>query len=333
MKPTTLSTRRARILLPLAAAAAAALGALPRAARAQAAWPNRPVKIIVPFSSGSGTDILARIVAEHLGKSLGQGFVVDNRQGADGILGTDMITKAAPDGYTLGFIPSSPIVMNPALYAKLPFDPIRDLIPVANMAMVGCVLGVQPELPVKNVPELIAYAKANPGKLNYAAGSTFTHLAGEMFKYLSGTNIVAIPYKGTAPQVTAMLGKEVEIIFDPFLGVQHFKSGKIRPLAVTSSRRSGVFPDLPTLQEAGLKDYQVETWIAMFAPAGTPKAIVDTLHNEMTRITSLPEVRARLADLSYEPVIESQDQFSRRIVADTARWAKTVKDANFQVNK
>ena len=332
MNLNTMNARRARILLPLAAAAAA-LGGLPGTARAQAAWPSRTVKIIVPFSAGSGTDILARIVADYLGKSLGQAFVVDNRQGADGILGTDMITKAAPDGYTLGFIPSSPIVMNPALYAKLPFDPIKDLIPVANMAMVGCVLGVQPELPVKNVPELIAYAKANPGKLNYAAGSTFTHLAGEMFKYLSGTNIVAIPYKGTAPQVTAMLGKEVEIIFDPFLGVQHFKSGKIRPLAVTSSRRSGIFPDLPTLQEAGLKDYQVETWIAMFAPAGTPKAIVDTLHGEMTRITSLPEVRARLADLSYEPVIETQDAFSRRIVADTARWAKTVKDANFQVNK
>ena len=321
--------RRARVLLPLAAALCAA----PLGLFAQTPWPSRPVKIIVPFSAGSGTDILARIVSEHLTKSLGQSFVVDNKQGADGILGTEMIAKAVPDGYTLGFVPSSPIVMNPALYAKLPFDPIKDLIPVANMAIVGCVLGVQPEMPVKNVQELIAYAKANPGKLNYAAGSTFTHLAGEMFKYLSGTSIQAIPYKGTAPQVTAMLGKEVEIIFDPFLGVQHFKAGKIRPLAVTSSRRSGVFPDLPTLQEAGLKDYQVETWIAMFAPPGTPKAIVDTLHSEMTRITALPEVRARLADLSYEPVAESQDQFSKRIVSDTARWAKTVKDANFQVNK
>ncbi len=324
-------TRTTHLLLRLAAASL--LAALSLAASAQGAWPNRPVKLIVPFSAGSGTDILARIVSEHLGKSLGQAFVVDNRQGADGILGTDQVAKAAPDGYTLGFIPSSPIVMNPALYAKLPFDPIKDLIPVANMALVGCVLGVQPELPVKNVAELIAYAKANPGKLNYAAGSTFTHLAGEMFKYLSGTQIVAIPYKGTAPQVTAMLGKEVEVIFDPFLGVQHIKAGKIRPLAVTSSRRSSVFPDLPTLQEAGLKDYTVETWIAMFAPPGTPKAIVDQLHNEMTRITALPEVRARLADMSYEPVAESQEQFSKRIVADTARWAKTVKDANFQINK
>ena len=331
MKSTSMTARRARVLMPLAAAAA--LCAAPFTLRAQAAWPNRPVKVIVPFSAGSGTDILARIVSEQMTRSLGQAFVVDNKQGADGILGTDLIAKSPPDGYTLGFIPSSPIVMNPALYAKLPFDPIKDLIPVANMAMVGCVLGVQPELPVKNVAELIAYATANPGKLNYAAGSTFTHLAGEMFKYLSGTSIQAIPYKGTAPQVTAMLGKEVDIIFDPFLGVQHIKAGKIRPLAVTSSRRSSVFPELPTLQEAGLNGYQVETWIAMFAPPGTPKAIVDTLHREMNRITNLPEVRTRMGELSYEPVVETQEQFSRRIVADTARWAKTVKDANFQVNK
>lgn len=302
-------------------------------AAAQGAYPNRPVKLIVPFSAGSGTDILARLVAERLTKSLGQAFVVDNKQGADGIIGTDQIAKATPDGYTLGFVPSSPIVMNPALYAKLPFDPIKDLIPVSSMALLSCVLGVQPELPIKNVQELIAYAKANPGKLNYAAGSTFTHLAGEMFKYLSGANIVAIPYKGTAPQVTAMLGKEVEIIFDPFLAVQHIKAGKIRPLAVTSSRRSSIFPDLPTLQEAGLQDYQVETWIAMFAPPGTPKPIVDLLHAEMANIIATPDVRIRLAEMSYDPIVESQDQFAKRIVADTARWAKIVKDANFQVNK
>ena len=307
---------------------------LPHAARAQAqGWPNRPVKFIVPFSAGSGTDILARVLAESMGKATGQGFVVDNKQGADGIVGTEQVVKAPPDGYTIGVIPSSPIVMNPALYKTLPFDPIKDLIPVANIASVGCVLGVQPDLPIRNVQDLVAYAKANPGKLNYAAGSTFTHLAGEMFKYISGTDMQAIPYKGTAPQVTAMLGKEVQVIFDPFLGVEHFRSGKIRPLAVTSSRRSGVFPDLPTLAEAGLKDYQVETWIGVFAPVGTPKAIVDRIHAETIRTFSAPEGRERLAKLSYDFLPDTQDQLARRIVADTARWAKTVKDANFQVNK
>ena len=299
---------------------------------AQGNYPNRPVRIIVPFSAGSGTDILARMVAERLTKTLGQSFVVENKQGADGILGTDQIAKSAPDGYILGMVPSSPIVMNPALY-KLPFDPIKDLTPVVVMANLSCVVGVQPNLPIKNVQELIAYAKANPDKLNYAAGSTFTHLAGEMFKYIAGVNMTAIPYKGTAPQVTAFLGNEIEVIFDPFLGVQHIKSGRIRPLAVTAAKRSGVFPDLPTLQEAGLKDYVVETWVAMFAPPGTPKAIVDLLHAEVNKITASPDVRARLADLSYDPIIESQDQFSKRIVADTARWAKTVKDSKFQVSK
>jgi tripartite-type tricarboxylate transporter receptor subunit TctC len=325
------SASRRRALQSGVALAASSL--LPLGALAQQPWPTRPVKFIVPFSAGSGTDILARVLAEQLTKSTGQAFVVENKQGADGIIGTEQIVKAAPDGYTIGVIPSSPIVMNPALYKQMPFDPMKDLVPVANIASVGCVLGVQPDLPIRNVQELVAYAKANPGKLNYAAGSTFTHLAGEMFKHLSGTNLVAVPYKGTAPQVTAMLGKEVEVIFDPFLGVEHFRAGKIRPLAVTGSRRSSVFPDLPTLAEAGLKDYQVETWIGVFAPVGTPKAIVDKLHAEVNRIFATPEARERLAKLSYDPLPDSQDQFAKRIVSDTARWGRIVKDANFQVNK
>jgi tripartite-type tricarboxylate transporter receptor subunit TctC len=327
---TPISRRRG---LQLAAATLSGGFFAPLAQAQQPVWPNRPVKFIVPFSAGSGTDILARILAENLSRSTGQGFVVDNRQGADGILGTDLIAKSAPDGYTIGVVPSSPIVMNPALYAKLPFDPIKDLIPVANIARVGCVLGVQPGLPINNVQDLIAYAKAHPGKLNYAAGSTFTHLAGEMFKLLTGTSMQAIPYKGTAPQVTAMLSKEIDVIFDPFLGVQHFKAGRIRPLAVTSASRSNVFPDLPTLQEAGVKDYQVETWIGVFAPASTPKAIVDQLHREVNRVFASAEARQRLQDLSYDPLPDSQEVFARRILADTARWARTVKEANFQPNK
>ena len=331
MKKSTDSPRRRGLQLAAASVAGSLLAPL---ARAQASpWPSRAVKFIVPFSAGSGTDILARLLAEQLARSTGQGFVVDNRQGADGILGTDMIAKATPDGYTLGVVPSSPIVMNPALYEKLPFDPIKDLVPVANIARVGCVLGVQPGLPIQNVQDLIAYAKANPGKLNYAAGSTFTHLAGEMFKLLTGTSMQAIPYKGTAPQVTAMLSKEVDVIFDPFLAVQHIKAGRIRPLAVTSASRSNVFPELPTLQEAGVKDYQVETWIGVFAPVATPKAIVDQLHAEVSRVFTSPQARQRLQELSYDPLLDTQEQFASRIQADTARWAKTVRDANFKVNK
>ncbi|QHE83698.1 Bug family tripartite tricarboxylate transporter substrate binding protein [Hydrogenophaga sp. BPS33] len=315
----------------LGAASLAALAGLPLAVHAQGAWPNRVVKIVVPFSAGSGTDVTARLVAEHLSSRLGQPFVVENKQGADGLIGAEQVAKSTPDGYTLGVIPSSAIVMNPALY-KMPFDPMKDLVPVANLAGVGLVLGVQPEMPVRNVAELVAYLKERPGQLNFAAGSTFTRLAGEMFKHATGTDVVAIPYKGTAPQVTAMLGKEVQIVFDPFLGLPHMKAGKIRPLAVTSASRSSVLPELPTLRESGLRDVVVETWIAVFAPAGTPAAVVDKLRSEVAQIMALPDVRARLAGLSYDVITETPEQFSQRIRDDTARWAKTVKDANFKLN-
>jgi tripartite-type tricarboxylate transporter receptor subunit TctC len=311
---------------------ACVLLAAPLSATAQLGYPNRPVRIIVPFTPGSGTDIVARIAAEHLTKSTGQAFVVENRQGADGALGSDNVAKAPPDGYLLGVIPASPIVMNPALY-KLPFDPIKDLVPVSSMASLGFVLTVSPSLPVRNVQELVAHAKANPGKLNYAAGSTVVHLAGELFKLATGTDIVAIPYKGTAPQVTAVLANEVAMTFDPFLGFSHVKAGKLRPIAVTSSKRSSLLPEIPTLQEAGLKDYVVETWIGMFAPGGTPKPIVELLQKEVIRIVALPEVKERLAGLSYEPVGSTSEQFAAQIAADTAMWAKTVKDTNFKVTK
>ena len=319
-----------QMILPVAAAGL--LAAAPLTASAQGAYPNRPVKIIVPISVGSGTDIVARMVAERLSKALGQPFVVENKPGADGNIGVEYVVKASADGYVLGVIASSPVVMNPAIY-KLPFDPIKDLAPIVNMAHLGLVLGVQPTLPVKNVQELIAYAKANPGKLNYAAGSTFFHLAGELFKHATATDIVAIPYNGTAPQVTAMLGNEVDVIFDALVGLQHFKSGRFRALAVTSSSRSSLLPDVPTMQEAGIKDVVVETWIGMFAPAGTPKQIVNLLNAEVAKIIASPEVRARLAGLSYEPLHTSPEQFAGQIVADTARWAKTVKDSNFTIKK
>lgn len=316
----------------LAACAAAALAAPLGAAAQQGNWPSRPVKFIVPFSAGSGTDILARVLAEKLTAKYNQGFVVENKQGADGIIGTEQIVRSTPDGYTIGVIPSSPIVMNPALF-KLPFDPQKDLLPVANIAGLGTVLGIQPTIPAKNVAEFVAHLKANPGKLNYAAGSTFTHLAGEMFKHVTGTDMQAVPYKGTAPMVTAMLGNEVQVIFDPFLGAQHMKSGRIRPLAVTSAKRSSVFPDVPTLEELGYKGAVVETWIGVFAPVGTPPAIVNQLNADVKAILDLPDVKKKLADLSYDAIVETPQQMAQRITADTARWAKTVKDANFKVDK
>ena len=313
-------------------AALSLLAALPLAAAAQDKYPSKPVRIIVPFSAGSGTDIVARIYADHMSKLTGQGYVVDNRQGADGIIGTEMIAKAAPDGYTLGVVPASPMTMNPALY-PLPYDPRKDFIPVANFASLGFVLVVNPSVPAKTVQELVAHAKANPGKLNYAAGSTVVHIAGEWFKIATGTDIVAIPYKGTAPQVTAVLANEVSMTFDPYLGISHVKSGKMRPIAVTSSRRSSGLPDVPTLDEAGIKGLVVETWIGLFAPAGTPRAAVDLLQSEAVRMIGLPATRERLATLSYEPVGMTTEPFAKLIDADIQRWARMVKDTGFKVTK
>ena len=312
--------------------AAGVLAVAAMTASAQTPYPNRPVKVIVPISAGSGTDVVARLVADRLSKALGQPFLVENKAGADGAIGGDFLAKSAPDGYVLGTFAASVVAMNPAIY-KLPFDPIKDFAPIANLAALGAVLGVQPSLPINNVAELVAYAKANPGKLNYAAGSTFFHLAGELFKHATGTDIVAIPYNGTAPQVTAMLSNDVQLIFDPFVGLQHFRSGRFKALAVTSATRSSLLPDVPTLQEAGLNGVVVDTWIGMFAPAGTPRPIVNLLNAEITKIIAMPEVRARLAALSYEPVQTTPEQFATQIQADTARWAKTVKDSNFTVKK
>ncbi len=313
-------------------AALSLLAALPLAAAAQDKYPSKPVRIIVPISAGSGTDIVARIYADHMSKLTGQGYVVDNRQGADGIIGTEMIAKAAPDGYTLGVVPASPMTMNPALY-PLPYDPRKDFIPVANFASLGFVLVVNPSVPAKTVQELVAHAKANPGKLNYAAGSTVVHIAGEWFKIATGTDIVAIPYKGTAPQVTAVLANEVSMTFDPYLGISHVKSGKMRPIAVTSSRRSSGLPDVPTLDEAGIKGLVVETWIGLFAPAGTPRAAVDLLQSEAVRMIGLPATRERLATLSYEPVGMTTEPFAKLIDADIQRWARMVKETGFKVTK
>ena len=304
----------------------------PCSVTAQDKYPGKPVRIIVPFSVGSGTDIVARFFADHMTKATGQGFVVDNRQGADGIIGVDAIAKAAPDGYTLGVVPASPMTMNPALY-PLPYDPVKDFAAVTNLASLGFVLAVNASVPARNVQELIAHAKANPGKLNYAAGSTVVHIAGEWFKIATGTDIVAIPYKGTAPQVTAVLANEVAMTFDPYLGLAHMKSGRMRALAVTSAKRSAALPETPTLEEAGIKGLVVETWIGLFAPAATPRPALDLLQREAMRFVATPEFKERMAGLSYEPSGLSGEQFSAQIAADIGRWAKMVKETGFKVSK
>ncbi|WP_238530122.1 tripartite tricarboxylate transporter substrate binding protein [Alicycliphilus denitrificans] len=269
-------------------------------------------------------------MSERLTVALAQPVVLDNRAGANGIIGTDAVAKAAPDGYTLLMTTGGAQTVSPSLYA-LPYDSIRDLAPISMVATLGTMLVVHPSVPARTLQEFVALAKAQPGKLNYAAGSSLLHLVGETFKLATGTDIVAIPYKGTGPQLSAVLAGEAAMTIDPFTAVQHVKSGRLRALAVLSRKRSSLLPDVPTLQEAGVSGVELDAWAGMLAPAGTPAPVLKRLHDEVAKIVALPEFRDRLAALNYEPAGSTPEQFSQLIATDTAKWAKAVKATNFKV--
>jgi tripartite-type tricarboxylate transporter receptor subunit TctC len=293
-------------------------------------WPSKPIRLVVPFPPGGATDVVARLFSERLATALGQPVVLDNRAGANGMIGTDAVAKAAPDGYTLLMTTGGAQTVSPSLY-KMPYDSIKDLAAISQVATLDAMLVVHPSVPAKNVQELIALAKAQPGKLNYAAGSALIHLIGEIFKLTTGTDIMMIPYKGTGPQLSAVLAGETTMTVDPFTAVQHVKTGKLRALAVLSRKRSSLLPDVPTMQEAGVSGVELDAWAGLMAPTGTPAAIIKRLHAEVTKIVAMPDVRERLATLNYEPVGSTPEQFSRLIAADTAKWAKAVKATNFKV--
>ncbi|MES2248081.1 MAG: tripartite tricarboxylate transporter substrate binding protein [Pseudomonadota bacterium] len=313
--------------LVLLASAAAAFSPLPAWSDT---WPGKPIRMIVPFAPGGATDVVARLVSERLSVALGQPVVLDNRAGANGIIGTDAVAKAAPDGYTLLMTTGGAQTVSPSLY-PMPYDSIRDLTPISMVATLGTMIVVHPSVPAKTLQEFIALAKAQPGKLNYAAGSSLLHLVSETFKLATGTDIVAIPYKGTGPQLAAVLAGETSMTIDPFTAVQHVKSGRLRALAVLSRKRSSLLPDVPTLQEAGVSGVDLDAWAGMLAPAGTPAPVVNRLHAEIAKIVALPDFRERLATLNYEPAGTTPEQFAQLIATDTAKWAKAVKATNFKV--
>ncbi|WP_409450619.1 tripartite tricarboxylate transporter substrate binding protein [Aquabacterium sp. J223] len=318
---------RRRLVLLAGANAAAALSPLPAWSDT---WPSKPIRMIVPFAPGGATDVVARLVAERLSVALGQPVALDNRAGANGIIGTDAVAKSAPDGYTLLMTTGGAQTVSPSLY-PLPYDSIKDLAPISMVATLGTMIVVHPSVPAKTLQEFIALAKANPGKYNYATGSSLINLVGETFKLATGTDIVAIPYKGTAPQLSAVLAGEAAMTIDPFTAVQHVKSGKLRALAVLSPKRSSLLPEVPTLQEAGVSGVELDAWAGMLAPAGTPAPVIRRLHAEITKIVATPDFRERLAALNYEPAGTTPEQFMQLIVADTAKWAKAVKATNFKV--
>jgi tripartite-type tricarboxylate transporter receptor subunit TctC len=312
------------------AAGAAALPALSRVASAET-YPSRPVHWIVSFAAGGPNDIVARIIGQYLSEHLGQQFVIENRPGAGGNVGMQSVLSAVPDGYTIAFVGPN-YAINPAIYDKLPFDFIRDSAPVAGTIRLANVMEVHPAVPANNVAEFIAYAKANPGKINFASGGVGTspHLSGELLKSMTGINIVHVPYRGTAPALSDLLAGQVQVLFDNIPGsIGHIKNGKVRALGVTGSKRVAAIPDVPTIGET-VPGYEVSIWYGIAAPRGTPPKIVEKLNQAVNAVLGDPKLQARLAELGGEPMPMTPAQFGKLVAEETERWGKLIRAANIK---
>ena len=299
------------------------------------AYPTKPVTIIVPWPPGGPSDIAARPMAKALTDEMKQTFIIDNRGGAGGNIGTAMVAKAAPDGYTLLITSSAPIVINPSLYKQMPFDPQKDLAPITNLLRVPLILAVHPSVPAKNLQELIAYVNSQKGKVQYASAGNGTpqHLTGELFKATAKLDMIHVPYKGSAPAITDLIGGHVPIMFDSAIAIlPHIKGGKVKAIAITSAKRSSILPDVPTFGEAGMKGFESYAWYGFFAPAKTPKEIVAKLNADALKAMKQPEWQKVLADTGSENVGESPEQFATFIKAEATKWAKVVKDSGATID-
>jgi tripartite-type tricarboxylate transporter receptor subunit TctC len=292
-------------------------------------YPTRPIHIVVPSSPGAGvTDIMARLVGQHLSARIGQQIVIDNRPGASGILGSEVVSRAAPDGYTL-LVANVSLVVNPFLYPKMPYDPLKDFVPVTMINSAPLLLVVHPSIPAKSVTELIAFAMSHPGQLNYGSGGlgSTPYLAAELFKSLAGIDVVHVPYKGGAPALSDLVGGQLTFMIENMPGTMPYaKAGNLRALAITSPQRTELAPELPTMAEAGVPGYEISGWNGLFAAKGTPPDIVARLHSEVTKILRTPEVRQELATLGAEPVGDTPDEFAAFLRADAARWGKIIQE-------
>jgi len=311
------------------------LAALPAAAQTSpAAWPTRTVKLIVPFGAGSTPDMVMRVIADHLKAKLGQSFIVENKPGASGNLGTDAVAKAAPDGYTLGLSIGGPLAINPILFGKLPYDPKTDIAPVTLLVSQPSVLAVNPALGVGSVADLIALLKKNPGKYNFGSigVGSLSHLAMEAVALKSGTQIVHVPYPSSPAAVTALLRNDVQMVCLPAISVTpQAAAGKLKILAVSTAQRSALLPGVPTLKEAGI-DVEADAWNGLIAPAKTPPAIIEAVRAAVADAFNAPDVRQKLAAQLMEPIPGTPAQFRARIDADIARWAPVIKAADVKVN-
>jgi len=304
--------------------------AVSRFAWAQA-YPTRPVRIIVGFAAGGTTDILARLIGQWLSERLGQPFIIENRPGAGTNMGTETVVRAPPDGYTLLLVPTAP-ALNATLYGKLNFDFIRDITPVAGLGREPIVMLVNSSVPATTVPEFIAYAKANPGKVSMASGGNGTpaHVSGEMFKMMAGVDMVHVPYRGAAPALTDLLAGQVQVYFGPLVAsIEHIKVGRLRALAVTTATRSAALPDIPTVADF-VPGYEASNWYGVGAPKNTPGEIVDKLNKEINAGLFDPKIKARLAELGATVIPGSPSDFGKLIADETEKWGKVIRAANIK---
>ena len=319
-----------------AAAAAVALAAASGAAHSQDGYPSKPIRIIVPYTAGGGVDTIARLIGDKMGKSLGQTVIVDNKPGASGMIGATAVAKAPPDGYTLLLSAAGEIAVNPSLYkGKMQYDAQKDLAPISAVVRIPNVLVVNPDVPAKTTAELVAYAKANPGKLSYSSSGVGNpqHLNGELFNAMAGVQTSHVPYKGAAQQLTDVTAKHVSMTFTSVAAALPFiKNGQIRPIAVTSAKRVPSLPDVPTLSEfKPLANYELINWFGFFAPAKTPQPIIAKLHAALTDALRDPEIVKKLELQGAEPALMTPEQFAQFIGAETAKFTKIVTDAKVTV--
>jgi len=292
-------------------------------------YPHKPVRVIFPFAAGGAGDIIARTYGQKFAEKFGQGWVLDNRGGAGSTLGTDIVAKSAPDGYTL-LLGSLTFAVSAATFAKLPYDPVRDFSPITPLGMAVSLLAVTPSLPANSVKELVALAKAKPGQLTFASAGTGStgHLSGELFKRMTGIDMVHVPYKGSGPALPDLLAGRVHMIFEPAATMlPHVRAGRMRALGVTSAKRSAAAPEIPSLAEQGLEGYDVATWYGLLAPARTPRRVIETLHRAFAEFAARAEIRERMSAIAVEPMSLSPDEYARLIKRDIARWSEVARAA------
>jgi tripartite-type tricarboxylate transporter receptor subunit TctC len=307
---------------------AACLALVASAACAQGAYPSKPIRFVVPYPAGGPLDSVARLLAAKVSVSVSQPVVVDNKPGAGGNIGADAVAKAPPDGYTLLMGAVATHAINPSLYASMPYDAVKDFAPITQVASTPNVLVVNPAVPAADVREFIAYAKAHPGKLDFGSGSTGSagHLAGELFKSMAGIDMTHVPYKGAAPAMQDLIGGQTHLMFDNLASaLGQIQAGRVRALAVTTAKRSALAPQLPTIAESGLPGFDISTWFGVFAPAATPREVIEKLHAEFTRALAAPDVREKMLALGAEPVGSRPEEFAAYIRAEAGKYARLVK--------